>query len=83
MIKNLLTALYADDNVHYFNKGSVDFIFSCSYMGILSIDLNNTNLDDTNNNEDDSETSTNVRFLTGYSQSEKNVKHLEKSSTNN
>ena len=64
MIKNLLTALYADDNIHYFNEGSGDFIFSCNYMGILSIDLNNINLDDTNYNEDDPETIIHVRFST-------------------
>ena len=33
-----------------------DVIFSCNEMGIVSIDLNNLNLDNTNNNEDNSET---------------------------
>ena len=32
-------------------------------MGILSVDLNNINLDDGNFDEDDSETITHVRFM--------------------
>ena len=48
MIKKLLTVLYADDNILCFNKDSGDFIFSYNEMGILSVDLNNINHDDTN-----------------------------------
>ena len=35
MIKKLLNALYADDNLLYFNKDSVDVMFSCNEMIIL------------------------------------------------
>ena len=40
-------------------------------MGILSIDLNNINLDDSNYNEDDPETVIHVRLLTWHSKFEK------------
>ena len=56
MIKNLLTALYADDDILYFNEDSDAVIFSCYEMGILSADLDIVILDDTNDDEDDSET---------------------------
>ena len=54
MIKKLLTALYADKNILYFNEGSVDAVFKCSGMDILNIDLNNINIDN-NFDEDDSD----------------------------
>ena len=41
MIKKLYTALYADDNIIYFNKNSCYVVYSCNEMGILSVDLNN------------------------------------------
>ena len=63
MIKKLLTALYADDNILYFNENSGDAVFSCYDMGIFSIDLNNINLDDTNYDEDDPGTIIHIRFL--------------------
>ena len=63
MIKKLLTALYADDNILYFNENSGDAVFSCYDMSIFSIDLNNINLDDTNYDEDDPETIIHIRFL--------------------
>ena len=63
MIKKLLTNLYAADNILYFNEDSSDAVFSCNEMGILSIDLNNINLDDTNHDEDDSENITHIRLL--------------------
>ena len=46
MMKKLLTALYADDNILSFNEDSVAVIFSCNEMGILSVDLNSINLYD-------------------------------------
>ena len=52
-IKKLLTALYADDNVLNFDEDSGDAVCSCNDMGILSTDLNNINLVDTNYDEDD------------------------------
>ena len=35
MFKKLLTTLYADYNILYFNEDSGDIIFSCNEMGIL------------------------------------------------
>ena len=46
-------------------------------MGILSIDLNNINLDDTNYDEDDPETIIHVRLLAWHSKFE-NCKALKK-----
>ena len=46
MIKKLFTALYADENILYFNEDSGDAVFSYNEMGIVNIDLNNINLDD-------------------------------------
>ena len=46
MIKKIFTALYADENILYFNEGSGDVIFNCSGMGILNIDRNNISLGD-------------------------------------
>ena len=63
MIKKLLTGLYADDNILYFNEDSGDVIFSCNEVGILSVDLNNINLDDTNYVEDDPETIIHVTLM--------------------
>ena len=58
MIKKLLTALYADDNLLYFNA-----IFSCNEMDIFNLDVNNINLDDTNYKEDSPETIIHIRLL--------------------
>ena len=63
LLKKLFTALYADDNILYFNEDSGDAVFSCNEMGILRIDLNNINLDDTNYDEDDPDTIIYVRLL--------------------
>ena len=56
MIKKLLSALYADDTILYFNKYSGNATFYCNEMSILDIDLSNINLDDTNSVVDDAET---------------------------
>ena len=77
MIKNLLTALYADDNIVYFKEDSGNVVFSGIEMGILNIDLNNINLDDTNYDEDDPETIIHTNFWLGISNL-KNTKHLKK-----
>ena len=71
MIEKPFTALYADDNILYFNEDSGNAIFSCNEMGILNIDLNDINLDDTNYNEDDPETIVHVRLLAWYIKLEK------------
>ena len=62
MIKNLHTALYADENVLFFDEYSGDATF-CNQMDILSADLNNINLDDTNYDEDDHETIFHIMLL--------------------
>ena len=41
IIKKLLNAFYAGDNILCFNEDSGDAIFSCNKTSILSIDLNN------------------------------------------
>ena len=63
MIKKLLTALYADDNIFCFNEEFCNVVFSCNKMGILSIDLIDINLDDTNYDEIDPETNIHIRIL--------------------
>ena len=45
MIKEVFTALYTDENIIYFNEDSGSVIFSCSEMGILSIDISDINLE--------------------------------------
>ena len=45
MIKEPSTALYADENILYFDKGSANAVFIYNEMGILDIDLSNINLD--------------------------------------
>ena len=66
MIKKPLTALYGDNNILYFNEDSGDFVFSCNEMGILSTDLNNIILDDSNYDEHDTETFIHIRLLAWY-----------------
>ena len=63
MINNRFTALYADENILYFNEDCGNAIFSCNEMGILNIDLNDINFDDTNYNEDDPETIIHIRLF--------------------
>ena len=63
MIKQLVTTLYADDYILYFNEDSGDVAFSCNEIGFLSIYLNNINLDDTNYDEYASETIIYIRLF--------------------
>ena len=58
--KKLLTALYAHDNILYFNE-----------MGILSIYLNNINLDDTNYYKDNPEFIIHIKLLAWHIKFEK------------
>ena len=51
-VKILYTALYADDGLIFFQEDSGDVTFCCNEMGILSVNLNNINLDN-NFDEDD------------------------------
>ena len=62
----------------YFNEDSCGAIFSCNEIGILSIDLNNINLDDTIYDEDDPETIIHVRLLAWYIKFEKRKAHKKK-----
>ena len=71
MIKRLLTAVYAAENILYFNKDSSNVVFNCNGMGILNIDLNNINLDDTNYDEDDPDTIILIRLLASHTKFEK------------
>ena len=61
----------AVDNVLYFNEDSGDVVFSCNEMGILSIDLNSINLDDTNYDGDDPESIIHIRHLAWHIRFEK------------
>ena len=70
LIKKLQTALYADENVLHFNEDSGDAVFSCNEMHILSIYLNNINLDN-NFDEDDPDTIILVRLLAWHIKFEK------------
>ena len=44
--------MYPDDNILDFNEDSGNAVFICNEMGILNIDLNKINLDNTNYKDD-------------------------------
>ena len=71
MIKNFFTASYADENILYFNEDFASATFCENVMGILSVNLNNINLDDTNYEEDDPDTIIIIRFLAWHIKIEK------------
>ena len=81
MFKKLFAALYAEENILYFNEGSGDsIIFNCNGMGIPNIDLNSINLDNNFGNkfdEDDPNTAIPIRFLAWHIKFEK-YKELKK-----
>ena len=62
MIKKLYTALYADDDLFFFDEDSVDVTFCCNEICILSVNRNNINLD-INFDEDNSDTITLIRLF--------------------
>ena len=62
MIKKLLTALYANENIPCFNEDS-DIVLNCNKMGIVRIDINNISLVN-NFDEKDTDTIVLVRLLT-------------------
>ena len=70
MIKKKFTALYADENILYFNESSCDVLFNCNEMGLLNIDFNNIGLDD-NFDEDDPDTIILMRLLAWHIKFEK------------
>ena len=63
MIKKLYNALFADDDILFFDEDSGIVTFSSTEMGILSGDHNNINLYDTNFYEDDPKTIIHGRLL--------------------
>ena len=63
MIKNIVIALYADENIIYFNDYSGDSVFSCNEIAILSMDLTAIIPDDTNYDEHDPETIIHIRLM--------------------
>ena len=52
MIEKLYNALFADDNIFFFDKDSGNVTFSRNEIGVIWVDLNYINLDDTNFYED-------------------------------
>ena len=62
IIKKLYTALYADDGLLFFDEDSGNITFCCNKMSILSVNLNNINLDK-NFDEDDPATIILIRHL--------------------
>ena len=57
---------FTNDNLLFFDEDSGNVTFSSDGMGILSVDLNNIELDDANFYEDDLEIITNVRLVTWH-----------------
>ena len=73
MIKKLfptLYALYADENILYFNWNSGNVIFNYNETGILNVDYNNINLDN-NFDKDDPDTIYLVTFMAWHLEFEK------------
>ena len=66
MIKKLYNALYADDGPLFLDDDSGDVTFCCNEMGILSVNLNNINLDNIFD-EDDPDAIILIRLLVWYS----------------
>ena len=62
--------MYADADLLFFDEDS-DVTFCCNEMGILSVNLNNINLDDTNYEEDDPDTIILIRLLAWHIKFEK------------
>ena len=72
MIKGLYNALYADENILYFNEDSGNLVFSCNEMDVFNIDLNNINLDN-NFDEDDSDTIVLIKLLVSHIKFDANI----------
>ena len=66
MIVKFVLVLYADHNIIYFIEDSGDVIFSCNEIGILSVDPNNINLNDTSYDEDVHQTVIHVKIIAYY-----------------
>ena len=63
MIKKPHNALFADGDIIFFDGDSVNVTFSSDEIDILSVDLNNINLDDTSIDEDGPENIIYVRLI--------------------
>ena len=63
MIKKLHNTLFTDDGMLFFDGDSVSVTFFGDELGILSVDINNINLDDVSFFEDDPETIIHVRLM--------------------
>ena len=70
MIKKLYTALYADDGLLFLDDYSDKVKFYCNGIGILSVNLNNINLDN-NSDEDDPDTIILIGILAVHSKFKK------------
>ena len=66
MIKKLYTALYDDDGLLFFDEYSGNVTFCCNKTIILSVNLNNINLDN-NFDQGDLDTIILIRLLTWHS----------------
>ena len=66
MIKKLYNALYEDDGPLFLDDDSGDITFCCNEMGILSVNLNNINLDNIFD-EDDPDAIILIRLLVWHS----------------
>ena len=77
MIKKNFNALYADENMLYFNEDSSNAVLICKEMGVLNTDLNNINLDNSFD-EDDRNTIIIIRLLTWHIKLEI-AEHLKRS----
>ena len=62
MIKKLDGDLFSNDNIIFVNEDFNYVTFFSDEMGILSVDLNNVNLDDVNFDEGDPETIIHVKL---------------------
>ena len=70
LMKTLVIPQNAVDNILHFNEDPCNPTFSCNEMGILNIDLNNINLDDTNYDEGDPEIIIHIRLPAYHIKSE-------------
>ena len=70
MIEKLYIALSTDDGLLFSDEDSRDVTFCCNKMGILSLNLNNINLDN-NFDEDDPDTIILIRLLGRHSEFKK------------
>ena len=81
MITKLFHALLTDHNILFFDEDSGNVTFSSDELGIISLDLNNNNLDDANFYYYDPKNIIQVRILVWHNNLE--VKYLKKSLSRN